>query len=77
MSLNQRLVLPIDQHRTPVQQKILLLDDEQDFLDLYQEMLGQHLSMLPEVRTAFETQPNPAHQLLSRSRQATRWSFLR
>jgi CheY-like chemotaxis protein len=35
-----------------VQQKILLLDDEQDFLDLYQEMLGQHLSMLPEVRTA-------------------------
>lgn len=35
-----------------MQQKILLLDDEQDFLDLYQEMLGQHLSMLPEVRTA-------------------------
>src|SRR5216117_2216133 len=35
-----------------VQQKILLLDDEQDFLDLYQEMLGQHLSMLPEIRTA-------------------------
>jgi len=35
-----------------VQQKILLLDDEQDFLDLYQEMLAQHLSTLPEVRTA-------------------------
>src|SRR5882724_8553184 len=35
-----------------VQQKILLLDDDQDFLDLYQEMLGQHLSMLPEIRTA-------------------------
>src|SRR4051794_6162419 len=35
-----------------VQQKILLLDDEQDFLDLYKEMLGQHLSTLPEVRTA-------------------------
>ncbi len=35
-----------------MQQKILLLDDEQDFLDLYQEMLGQHLSTLPEVRTA-------------------------
>src|SRR6059058_620571 len=35
-----------------VQQKILLLDDEQDFLDLYKEMLGQHLSSLPEVRIA-------------------------
>jgi len=35
-----------------VQQKILLLDDDQDFLDLYQEMLGQHLSMLPEIKTA-------------------------
>lgn len=35
-----------------MQQKILLLDDEQDFLDLYQEMLAQHLSILPEVRTA-------------------------
>ena len=35
-----------------MQQKILLLDDEQDFLDLYKEMLGQHLSTLPEVRTA-------------------------
>jgi CheY-like chemotaxis protein len=36
----------------PAQQKILLVDDEQDFLDLYQEMLSQHLSMLPDVRTA-------------------------
>jgi len=35
-----------------VQQKILLLDDEQDFLDLYKEMLAQHLSSLPDVRTA-------------------------
>ena len=34
------------------QQKILLLDDDQDFLDLYKEMLSQHLSCLPEVRTA-------------------------
>jgi CheY-like chemotaxis protein len=34
------------------QHKILLVDDEQDFLDLYQEMLSQHLSMLPDVRTA-------------------------
>ena len=34
------------------QQKILLLDDDQDFLDLYKEMLTQHLSCLPEVRTA-------------------------
>jgi CheY-like chemotaxis protein len=34
------------------QHKILLVDDEQDFLDLYREMLAQHLSMLPEVRTA-------------------------
>jgi CheY-like chemotaxis protein len=34
------------------QHKILLVDDEQDFLDLYQEMLAQHLSSLPEVRTA-------------------------
>lgn len=33
-------------------QKILLVDDEQDFLDLYQEMLTQHLSTLPDVRTA-------------------------
>src|SRR5437773_10778135 len=36
----------------PTQQKILLADDEQDFLDLYQEMLSQHLSSLPDVRTA-------------------------
>src|SRR2546422_2316151 len=36
----------------PTQQKILLVDDEQDFLDLYQEMLSQHLSTLPDVRTA-------------------------
>jgi CheY-like chemotaxis protein len=34
------------------QPKILLLDDDQDFLDLYREMLSQHLSCLPEVRTA-------------------------
>ncbi|MCI0744818.1 MAG: response regulator [Verrucomicrobia subdivision 3 bacterium] len=34
------------------QPKILLLDDDQDFLDLYKEMLTQHLSCLPEVRTA-------------------------
>ncbi|HMJ65696.1 MAG TPA: response regulator [Candidatus Binatia bacterium] len=34
------------------QPKILLLDDDQDFLDLYKEMLSQHLSCLPEVRTA-------------------------
>ncbi|HEY0454872.1 MAG TPA: response regulator [Verrucomicrobiae bacterium] len=35
-----------------MQQKILLLDDEQDFLDLYQEMLSKHLSTLPDVQTA-------------------------
>jgi len=34
------------------QPKILLLDDDQDFLDLYREMLSKHLSSLPEVRTA-------------------------
>ena len=34
------------------QPKILLLDDDQDFLDLYREMLTQHLSCLPDVRTA-------------------------
>ncbi len=34
------------------QPRILLLDDDQDFLDLYREMLSQHLSCLPEVRTA-------------------------
>ena len=32
--------------------KILLVDDDQDFLDLYREMLSQHLPSLPEVRTA-------------------------
>ena len=32
--------------------KILLLDDDQDFLDLYKEMLSKHLSSLPEVRVA-------------------------
>ena len=30
--------------------KILILDDDQDFLDLYKEMLTQHLPCLPEVR---------------------------
>jgi len=34
------------------QPKILLVDDDQDFLNLYQEMLGKHLSSIPEVRTA-------------------------
>ena len=34
------------------QPKILLLDDDQDFLDLYREMLSQHLSCLPDVRVA-------------------------
>jgi CheY-like chemotaxis protein len=34
------------------QARILLVDDDQDFLDLYKEMLGQHLPSLPEVRTA-------------------------
>jgi len=36
----------------PPQPKILLLDDDQDFLDLYREMLSQHLPSLPEVRVA-------------------------
>ena len=36
----------------PAQPKILLLDDDQDFLDLYREMLSQHLPSLPEVRVA-------------------------
>lgn len=36
----------------PLQPKIVLVDDDQDFLDLYKEMLSQHLSCLPEVRTA-------------------------
>ena len=31
---------------------IAVLDDDLDFLDLYKEMLSQHLSCLPEVRTA-------------------------
>ena len=36
----------------PSQPNILLLDDDQDFLDLYREMLSQHLPSLPDVRTA-------------------------
>jgi len=28
------------------------MDDDQDFLDLYREMLGQHLPSMPEVRVA-------------------------
>ncbi len=36
----------------PAQPKILILDDDQDFLDLYREMLSQHLPSLPEVRAA-------------------------
>jgi CheY-like chemotaxis protein len=36
----------------PAQPKILILDDDQDFLDLYKEMLTQHLPSLPDVRTA-------------------------
>lgn len=36
----------------PARPKILLLDDDLDFLDLYREMLSQHLSSMPEVRTA-------------------------
>jgi CheY-like chemotaxis protein len=34
------------------QPKILLLDDDQDFLELYREMLVQQLSCMPDVRTA-------------------------
>lgn len=37
---------------TGTPQKILLLDDDQDFLDLYREMLSRHLPSLPEVHTA-------------------------
>lgn len=37
---------------TDTPQKILLLDDDQDFLDLYREMLSRHLPSLPEVYTA-------------------------
>src|SRR5262245_21345532 len=36
----------------PAQPRILLLDDDQDFLDLYREMLSQHLPSMPEVRMA-------------------------
>lgn len=36
----------------PAQPTILLLDDDQDFLDLYREMLSQHLPSMPEVRVA-------------------------
>lgn len=36
----------------PAQPTILLLDDDQDFLDLYREMLSQHLPSMPEVRIA-------------------------
>jgi len=35
----------------PAQPRILLLDDDQDFLDLYREMLSQHLPSAPEVRS--------------------------
>jgi CheY-like chemotaxis protein len=35
-----------------VQPKILILDDDQGFLDLYKEMLGQHLTSLPDIRIA-------------------------
>ncbi|MFM1769625.1 MAG: hypothetical protein RJA22_2154 [Verrucomicrobiota bacterium] len=37
---------------TGTPQKVLLLDDDQDFLDLYREMLSRHLPSLPEVHTA-------------------------
>lgn len=36
----------------PAPSKILLLDDDQDFLDLYREMLAQHLPSQPEVKFA-------------------------
>ncbi len=36
----------------PLNPKILLLDDDLGILDLYREMLSQHLPSLPEVRTA-------------------------
>jgi len=36
----------------PGQPKLLILDEDQDFLDLYREMLSQHLPSLPEVRVA-------------------------
>ena len=34
------------------QPKILLLDDDADFLELYKEMFSRHLPSLPEVKTA-------------------------
>jgi len=34
------------------QPKILLLDDDQDFLELYREMFSRHLPSLPEVKVA-------------------------
>ena len=36
----------------PAQPTVLLMDDDQDFLDLYRDMLGQHLPSMPEVRVA-------------------------
>jgi CheY-like chemotaxis protein len=36
----------------PARPNILILDDDQDFLDLYREMLSQHLPSMPEVRVA-------------------------
>lgn len=36
----------------PAQPTVLLMDDDQDFLDLYREMLSQHLPSMPEVRVA-------------------------
>ena len=35
-----------------MQSRILLLDDDQDFLELYQKMLSQHLPSAPAVHTA-------------------------
>lgn len=35
-----------------MQPKILLLDDDEEFLDLYQEMLSQHLPSMPQVKIA-------------------------
>lgn len=32
--------------------KVLLLDNDKSFLDMYQELFSQHLSCLPEVKTA-------------------------
>lgn len=36
----------------PAQPTVLLMDDDQDFVDLYREMLSQHLPSMPEVRVA-------------------------